>query len=310
MIDVSNLSKSFGNTKAIDGLSFQVQPGQITGFLGPNGSGKSTTMRIIMGLDWPDAGQALINGRPFAKLTNPLYEVGALLDARAFHGGRSAYNHLLYLAQSNHIPPKRVDEVLELVGLSSVARKKAGTFSMGMGQRLGIASALLGDPGILLFDEPVNGLDPEGILWVRNFLKSLASQGRTVLVSSHLMSEMALTADSVVVIGRGRLIDSAPIDQFIGRSTQSFVIVKTPDSSSLQDILRQNGASVKARDDGSLEVTNMNCPQVGELAASNSLVLHELYLHEPSLESAYMELTQEDVEFQSVISTQAVHASN
>ncbi len=278
-------------------MSFEVSPGTVTGFLGPNGAGKSTTMRVIMGLDHPDSGQALIFGKPYSKIANPLHQVGALLDARAFHGGRSAYNHLLFLAQANGIPARRVDEVLETVGLSSVAKKRAGTFSMGMGQRLGIAAALLGNPEILLFDEPINGLDPEGILWVRNLLKSLASEGRTVFVSSHLMSEMAQTADYVVVVGRGRLIDSAPISQFISKSAQRYVVVRSPAIDTLEGLLKQSGADVAQGPDNTLEVTNATCAQVGELAGANSIVLHELYFHEPTLESAYMELTQDDVEF-------------
>src|SRR5580700_1802547 len=228
MIKVTGITKRYGETLAVDDLSFDVKPGQITGFLGPNGSGKSTTMRMIMGLDRPDAGQTTVNGVTYGELGWPLREVGALLEARAIHPGRSAQNHLLALAQTNDIPCSRVDEVLDVVGLTKVAHKRAGTFSLGMGQRLGIASALLGDPSVLLFDEPINGLDPEGIRWVRNLLKGLGREGRTVFVSSHLMSEMALTADHLVVIGRGRLIAEMPVDEFIAQSSQQFVRIRTP----------------------------------------------------------------------------------
>ncbi|HUY85646.1 MAG TPA: ATP-binding cassette domain-containing protein, partial [Acidimicrobiales bacterium] len=274
-----------------------------------NGAGKSTTMRVIMGLDYPTSGQTMINGTPYGQHRWPLREVGALLDARAFHPGRSAFNHLFALAQSNGIARKRVNEVLGLVGLESVAKQRAGGFSMGMGQRLGIAAAMLGDPGVLLFDEPVNGLDPEGILWVRNLLRSLAAEGRTVFVSSHLMSEMALTADHVVVVGRGHLIDDAPTSRFIGRSAQSFVRVRSPQLDRLADALRAKGATVAQHPDNSLAITEMGCEQVGDLAADNNLTIHELVLHEPSLEAAYMELTKDDVEFRANVPNSAPQAN-
>ena len=297
MIEVQRLTKVYGPTRAVDDLSFRVVPGRVTGFLGPNGAGKSTTMRVIMGLDAPSTGSATINGTPYVHHTHPMREVGALLDARAFHAGRSAYNHLLCLAQSNRIPPSRVDEVLALVGLDSVAKRRAGGFSMGMGQRLGIAAALLGDPGVLLFDEPVNGLDPEGILWVRNLLKSLAAEGRTVLVSSHLMSEMALTADHLVVIGKGRLIADASVDEFVSQSTGAYVRVRALQPGDLTRALVAEGAHVEVIDDGSLRVTGLDCRQVGALAARHGLELHELVLHQPTLEAAYMEATQEATEY-------------
>src|SRR5580693_1266851 len=258
VIEVQGVTKRFKDTLAVDDLSFEVKPGQVTGFLGPNGSGKSTTMRIIMGLDAPDAGTAVVNGRNFHDLPLPLREVGALLEARAIHPGRSAFNHLWYLARSNDIPSSRVSEVLELVGLEKVARKRAGKFSLGMGQRLGIAAALLGDPEVLLFDEPVNGLDPEGILWVRNLLKGLASEGRTVLVSSHLMSEMALTADEVIIIGRGCLIAQLPTSELLAQSSQRFVRVRSPKIEVLQAALDREGAVTTVEDDGSLSVRGVD----------------------------------------------------
>ncbi|MDQ1539656.1 MAG: type transport system ATP-binding protein, partial [Actinomycetota bacterium] len=256
MIEVRELSKRFGSTVAVDQLSFSVRPGSVTGFLGPNGSGKSTTMRMILGLDRPSGGSTTVNGRPYGEIRRPLHEVGALLDAKAMHGGRSAYHHLLCVAQSNGIPPRRVGEVLDLVGLRAVARKRARTFSLGMGQRLGIATALLGDPEVLLFDEPINGLDPEGILWIRTLLRGLAGEGRTVFVSSHLMSEMALTADHLVVIGRGRLIADSSTADLIARSSQGFVHVRTPDADGLPSVLRVAGAAVHA-EAGSLRVTGL-----------------------------------------------------
>lgn len=296
MIEVANLSKRFGSTLAVDGLSFAVQPGRVTGFLGPNGSGKSTTMRMILGLDHPTRGSATINGREYGAIRRPLHEVGSLLDAKAMHGGRSAYHHLLCVAQSNGIPRRRVGEVLELVGLSSVARKRAHGFSLGMGQRLGIATALLGDPQVLMFDEPVNGLDPEGILWIRTLLRSLAADGRTVFVSSHLMSEMALTADHLVVIGRGRLIADCSTAELVASSSQSYVHVKTPDVDKLVAALTVIGADV-AEADQLLRVTGVDSAAVGEVAAREGVVLHELILRQPSLEAAFMELTRDTVEF-------------
>ncbi|HEY1445675.1 MAG TPA: ABC transporter ATP-binding protein [Acidimicrobiales bacterium] len=297
MIEVQGVTQRFEDTLAVDDLSFDVRPGQVTGFLGPNGSGKSTTMRIVMGLDAPDAGTARVNGRNFHDLPLPLREVGALLEAHAIHPGRSAYNHLWYLARSNDIPSSRVSEVLELVGLETVARKRAGKFSLGMGQRLGIAAALLGDPEVLLFDEPVNGLDPEGILWVRNLLKGLASEGRTVFVSSHLMSEMALTADQIVVIGKGRLISAGSTAEFIAESSEQFVRVRSPQIDRLEELLRAKGAVVSRETDGTLSVSGLPAPEIGDLAGTNGIFLHELATQSASLEEAFMELTRESVEF-------------
>ena len=297
MIEARSLTKRYGQTMAVDQLSFDVRPGQVTGFLGPNGSGKSTTMRMILGLDAPTSGAAVVNGRPYVESPWPLREVGALLEAKAFHPGRSAANHLLALAQTNDIPRTRVDEVLELVGLTSVARRRAGAFSMGMGQRMGIAAALLGDPGVLLFDEPVNGLDPDGILWVRNLLKSLAAEGRTVFVSSHLMSEMALTADHLIVIGRGRLMADMPVADFVAQSSRHFVRVRSPRVAELDRALTAAGATVSTEHDGALSVRGMNVADIGELAARSQVVLHELSPQGASLEEAFMELTAQAVEY-------------
>ena len=297
MIEVTGITKRYGETLAVDDLSFKVKPGQVTGFLGPNGSGKSTTMRMIMGLDRPDAGQTTVNGVTYGDLGWPLREVGALLEARAIHPGRSAQNHLLALAQTNDIPHSRVDEVLEVVGLTSVAHKRAGTFSLGMGQRLGIASALLGDPSVLLFDEPINGLDPEGIRWVRNLLKGLGREGRTVFVSSHLMSEMALTADHLVVIGRGRLIAEMPVADFIAQSSQQFVRVRTVQRNEFREAMRSNGATVVQEEDGALSVAGLNAEEIGDIAFDQRLALHELSPQLASLEEAFMELTQDSVDY-------------
>jgi ABC-2 type transport system ATP-binding protein len=281
---------------AVNDLSFTVKPGIVTGFLGPNGSGKSTTMRMIIGLDHPNGGSASINGKPYASLKWPLREVGALLEAKALHPGRTARNHLRALAASNRIPRSRVDEVLELVGLAGVASKRAGGFSLGMGQRLGIAAAILGDPGILLFDEPVNGLDPEGIQWVREFLRSLAKQGRTVFVSSHLMSEMSQTADHVIVIGRGKLLVDSSMDEMVSKAGSS-VLVRSPDADRLAAAIRDSGGIVIQLGDGGLSVAGIEAAQVGELAAREGVVLHELSPQQASLEEAFMALTKDDVEF-------------
>jgi ABC-2 type transport system ATP-binding protein len=297
MIEVQGLTKRYGDVVAVDGLSFEVQPGHVTGFLGPNGSGKSTTMRMIMGLAAPDAGEASINGRLFHTLPWPLREVGALLDARTFHPSRSAFDHLKALAQTNRIPVSRVDEVLEVVGLHGVARRRAGEFSLGMSQRLGIASALLGDPPVLLFDEPVNGLDPEGILWVRNLLQSLAAEGRTVLVSSHLLSEMALTAEHLVVIGRGRLIADTSVGEFVGRGCRGKVRVRTPRCEDLMSVLEGSGGAVAVAPDGALLVGGLGAAVIGDLAAAKGIALHELAPEMGSLEQAFMELTRDAVEF-------------
>jgi ABC-2 type transport system ATP-binding protein len=300
VIEVNGVTKRYKDTVAVDDLSFEVKPGQVTGFLGPNGSGKSTTMRMIMGLDAPDAGSATVNGRTYGNLPIPLREVGALLEAKAIHPGRSAYNHLWYLAQSNDIPRSRIDAVLEMVGLSDVANKRVGKFSLGMGQRLGIAAALLGDPEVLLFDEPINGLDPEGILWVRNLLKGLAAEGRTVFVSSHLMSEMALTADHLVVIGRGHLISTSTVPEFIAQSTSQFVRVRSPRSGELARLLMAEEVLVTSEDDGALSVSGMSAVDIGELAGSSGIYLHELSPQMASLEDAFMELTRDSVEYRGV----------
>jgi len=297
MITAHALTKRFGSKTAVDGLTFDVPAGVVTGFLGPNGSGKSTTMRMILGLDMPSSGTALIDGRHFSELAWPLREVGSLLDARAFHPSRSARNHLRQLALANDIPTRRVDEVLHQVGLSSVANRRAGKFSLGMGQRLGIAAALLGDPGVLLFDEPVNGLDPEGIRWVRDLLKSLAAEGRTVFVSSHLISEMALTADRFIVIGRGRLIAETTVEEFTARSSGASVKVLTPDVSEFATALLRAGAQVTPTEPGVLTVAGLKAAQIGDLAARDGLRIHELSPITASLEDAFMELTKGDVEF-------------
>jgi ABC-2 type transport system ATP-binding protein len=298
LIEARELTKRFGDKVAVDNLSFNVEPGLVTGFLGPNGAGKSTTMRLITGLDRPDGGTATIGGLAYSQLSKPLTRVGALLEARSLHPGRSARNHLLFLAQTQDIPAKRVDEVLDLVGLREVAGKRAGGFSLGMTQRLGIAAAMLGDPPVLLLDEPGNGLDPEGIRWVRNFMRQLAGEGRTVLVSSHLMSEMAVTADHLVVIGLGKLIADCSTEEFIERSSERSVLVRTPGSARLRELITGAGGAVQGDDgpDGMI-VTGLPAPRIGELAASASLVLHELTPRLPSLEEAFMELTAGSVEF-------------
>jgi len=299
MIVTNRLTKRFGKTVAVDDLSFTVAPGVVTGFLGPNGSGKSTTMRMILGLDLPDSGWAAVNGSPYDRLKWPLREVGSLLDAKAFHPGRSARNHLRCLAMTNDIPAARVDEVLDLVGLAAVADRRAGKFSLGMGQRLGIASALLGDPGILLFDEPVNGLDPEGIRWVRHLLRGLAAEGRTMLVSSHLITEMALTADHLIVIGRGRLIADTTVEAFTARSRGDAVRVVTPTPQRFVTELTRAGLRPTVDDDGAIVVSGTGAAQVGELAARASLTVHELVPLRASLEDAFMELTSDAVEYRS-----------
>ncbi|MGK5533396.1 ATP-binding cassette domain-containing protein [Streptomyces sp. URMC 129] len=298
MIELAGLTKRYGATTAVDGLTFAVRPGLVTGFLGPNGAGKSTTMRMILGLDRPTSGEVLVDGRPYARLPDPLTTIGALLEARAAHPGRPAHHHLLCLAQSNGIPRRRVGEVLELVGLSGVGRKRPRGFSLGMGQRLGIASALLGDPRILMFDEPVNGLDPEGIHWIRNLMRSLAAEGRTVFVSSHLMSEMAQTADHLVVIGRGRLLADTGMARFIEENARTFVRVRTPEPERLLGALAGAGLTGERRPDGGIEVEGAPAARIGELAAAHGLVLHELSPRQASLEEAFMRLTRESVEFQ------------
>jgi ABC-2 type transport system ATP-binding protein len=297
MIEVQGLSKRYGEVLAVDDLSFTVQPGRVTGFLGPNGSGKSTTMRAILGLDRPSAGVVRIDGHRYVDERAPLHRVGALLEAKSVHPGRTAYNHLLFMAASNGIASRRVDEVLHLVGLEKVARKRARTYSLGMGQRLGIATALLGDPPYLLLDEPVNGLDPEGIIWVRTLLKKLAAEGRAVLVSSHLMAEMALTADHLVVIGRGRLIADTTMAELVSQAGRRSVLVHAPEPSGLRGALDRLGAQVAGRDDGGLLVTGMDAATIGEVAAATGTVLHELSPQRASLEEAFMELTHDSVEY-------------
>jgi ABC-2 type transport system ATP-binding protein len=297
MIEARGLTKRYGETVAVDNLSFSVAPGKITGFLGPNGAGKTTTMRLILGLDRPTSGTVTIDGRPFTQVTQPMRQVGALLDAKALHGGRSAYNHLLCLAESNNLPATRVKEVIALVGLTDVAKRRAGGFSLGMGQRLGIAAALLGDPKILMFDEPVNGLDPEGILWIRNLMKALAAEGRTVFVSSHLMSEMENTADHLLVIGRGKLIADCTVDEFISANSQLRVRVRTPQPDQLAKLAATAGGTVTEPGDGSIVISGLEPNQVGDLAYENSVRLHELAPIHASLEQAFMELTASSVEF-------------
>ena len=296
MIEARALSKHYGRTTAVDSLTFEVRPGVVTGFLGPNGAGKSTTMRLIIGLDEPSSGTVLVNGRRYAALRRPLHEVGAVLETGALHGGRSAYNHLLCLAQSNGIGARRVTEVLELVGLTEVARRRAGSFSLGMRQRLGLAAALLGDPPVLLCDEPVNGLDPEGILWIRTLLRRLAAEGRTVFVSSHLMSEMALTADHLIVVGRGRLVADAATAEIIDRAATSSVVVRTPEPGRLRDALLGRGATVST-EPGELLVRGLGQEAVGDVAAQHGIAIHELHARQASLEEAFMKLTQDAVDF-------------
>jgi ABC-2 type transport system ATP-binding protein len=303
MIEIRELTKRYGSTVAIDGLSFDVTPGRVTGFLGPNGAGKSTTMRVILGLDAPTAGTVTVNGRRYPQHRFPMHEVGALLDAQALHPGRRAVDHLSSIAQSNRIPRRRVDEVLGFVGLADVARRRVGPFSLGMKQRLGIAAAMLGDPQILLFDEPVTGLDPEGILWIRNLFHRLAGEGRTVLVSSHLMSEMALTAQHLVVIGRGKLIADESIDRILAGAGSS-VLVRSPQLAELASVLRAEGAAT-TEDAGALVVSGLETARVGELAAAHQITLHELSPRRASLEEAFFELTDESIEYHGGGSTPA-----
>ncbi len=298
MIEAHNLTKDYGEKRAVDGLSFVVEPGIVTGFLGPNGSGKSTTMRLILGLDAPTAGRVTVNGKLYRDHAAPLHEVGALLEARSVHTGRSAYNHLRALAQTHGIPRRRVDEMIDLVGLHEVAAKRAGTFSLGMGQRLGIAAALLGDPQTVMLDEPVNGLDPEGIHWIRNLLKGLAAEGRTVFVSSHLMSEMALTADHLIVVGRGRLIADTSVEEFLRHASGNVVRVRSPQADDLRVRLAAGrDVSIEVIASGLLEVTGLTAAQIGEVAAQHGIALHELTPQQASLEEAFMDLTRDDVEF-------------
>jgi ABC-2 type transport system ATP-binding protein len=297
MIVAEGLTKYYGDQRAVDDLSFTVRPGIVTGFLGPNGSGKSTTMRLILELDAPTAGDVTVNAKHYRDHVAPLHEVGALLEARSVHTGRSAYNHLLALAQTHGIGRHRVDELIDLVGLHDVAKKRAGKFSLGMGQRLGIAAALLGDPSTIMLDEPVNGLDPEGILWVRHLLRGLAAEGRTVFVSSHLMSEMSLTADHLIVIGRGQKIADMSTEDFIKQASGGLVLVRTPQAAALEALLSGPDVMVTTDGPGLLEVRGLSATQIGEAAAENRIVLHELTPQQASLEEAFMTLTREDVEF-------------
>jgi len=306
MIEAVGLTKRYGERVAVDRLSFTVRPGLVTGFLGPNGAGKSTTMRMILGLDAPTAGNVTVNGRPFAALDNPMREVGALLDAKAIHGGRSAYNHLLCLAQTNNLPKSRVGEVLDLVGLSEVARKRSRGFSLGMGQRLGIAAALLGDPKVLMFDEPVNGLDPEGILWIRNLMKALAEEGRTVFVSSHLMSEMENTAEHLIVIGRGKLVADCTVQEFIDRNSELSIRVKTPERDRLAALVSAKGGVAAHDGDDALRITRIGMTEIGDLAFDNQIRVHELSPIQASLEQAFMELTKDSVEYHAAVPGQPV----
>ncbi|MDV9197750.1 ABC transporter ATP-binding protein [Streptomyces sp. Wh19] len=310
MIEAIGLTKRYGAKTAVHNLSFQVRPGAVTGFLGPNGSGKSTTMRMILGLDQPTSGHVTIGGHPFRSLPNAPRQVGALLDAKAVHGGRSARNHLLSLAQLAGIPAARVDEVLGVVGLQDVARRRSKGFSLGMGQRLGIAAALLGDPQVLLFDEPVNGLDPEGILWVRNLMKMLASEGRTVFVSSHLMSEMALTADHLIVIGRGQLLSDMSVKDFISANSADFARVRVADGPAerrekLTASLTEAGGQVMSEPGGALRVTGLPLPRISDVAHEADVRLWELSPHQASLEEAYMRMTQGVVDYRSTVDQKA-----
>jgi ABC-2 type transport system ATP-binding protein len=297
MIEVEELTKRYGATTAVDHLSFQVKPGRVTGFLGPNGAGKSTTMRVILGLDAPTGGRTMIKGQPYATLRTPLRQVGSLLDAKGMHGGRTAYNHLLWMSQSNGIARSRVDEVLAMVGLTQVASRRAKGFSLGMGQRLGIASALLGDPEVLLLDEPVNGLDTEGIRWVRDLLKRLAAEGRTILLSSHLMGEMELTADHLVVIGQGRLIADTSMRTFIEQNSQAVTIVRSPDIGRLKDALERVGCRLRLEANGGWEVSGPDAATIGDVAAAQGVALHELTPRLSSLEDVYTQMTKTSVEY-------------
>jgi ABC-2 type transport system ATP-binding protein len=303
MIEVKNLGKRYGDHAAVDDLTFTVRPGVVTGFLGPNGAGKSTTMRMMVGLDAPTSGSITINGRGYVEHPAPLQEIGALLDARAVHSGRSAYNHLRAIGATTGIPKRRVDEVIDLVGLQSVAHKRAGNFSLGMGQRLGIAAALLGDPATVILDEPVNGLDPEGVLWIRNLLKGLAAEGRTVLVSSHLMSEMALTAEHLVVIGRGRLIADVPLAEFTSLAHTDSVRVRSPQASRLSVLLAAPDVTICSSERGVLEITGRSIEEIGEVATQAGICLYELSLQRASLEDVFMELTRDCLEYQASTKT-------
>ncbi|MCU1603085.1 MAG: transporter related [Frankiales bacterium] len=297
MIEARGLTKRYGATTAVDDVTFTVRPGIVTGFLGPNGAGKSTTMRMVLGLDRPSSGSVTVNGKDYRASSAPLHEVGALLEAKSVHSSRSAYNHLRILAATHGIPTSRVEEVLDLVGLADVGRKRAGAFSLGMGQRLGIASALLGDPAVVLLDEPVNGLDPEGIRWVRDLLRGLAAEGRTVFVASHLMSEMAQTAEHVIVLGRGKVLADVPIQELIDSASSGTVIVRTPQAAPFADALAGPGVRVVVRDAQSFEVSGLTVAQIGQSALDHRIVLHGLAPHEASLEEAFMDMTRDAVDY-------------
>jgi ABC-2 type transport system ATP-binding protein len=301
MIEIQNLTKRYGEKTAVDDVSFTVRPGVVTGFLGPNGAGKSTTMRAVMGLDSPTSGSAVVDGRPYRELRDPLRRVGALLEAKAVHKGRSAYDHLLALAVTHRIPKSRVEEVIGMTGLENVAKKRVGGFSLGMGQRLGIAAALLGDPQTLILDEPVNGLDPEGVVWVRQLARSLAAEGRAVFISSHLMSEMALTADRIVVMGRGRVLADTDLADLVASSTERSVSVRTPEPDRLMTAIAGPDVAIAYEDGGSLRVRGLGAEQIGEAAAASGIVLHQLASTAASLEQAYLELTHDEVEYRSEV---------
>jgi ABC-2 type transport system ATP-binding protein len=306
MIEVEHVTKRYGDKVAVDDLTFTVPPGVVTGFLGPNGAGKSTTMRVILGLDRPNLGRARIDGQEYRSLPAPLHKVGALLEAKAVHTGRSAYHHLLAMAQTHGIPKSRVHEVLNLVGLDEVARRRAGGFSLGMGQRLGVASALLGDPEVVILDEPANGLDPEGIVWIRNLLRALAAEGRTVFLSSHLISEIAQTAEQLIIVGRGRLLADTTVSELVAKSsTGSEVIVRAPEAARLRELLAGEGVAVSSRERGVLEVRGRTSAQIGEVAARHGIVLHELTPQRVSLEDVFMRLTGESVEYHAISSAAA-----
>jgi ABC-2 type transport system ATP-binding protein len=298
MIEVDHVTKRYGEKVAVDDLTFRVRPGIVTGFLGPNGAGKSTTMRVILGLDAPTSGSATVSGKAYRELRAPLHEIGAMLEARAIHTGRSAYHHLVAMAQTHGIPRSRVNEVIDLVGLSEVARKRVGGFSLGMGQRLGIASALLGDPATVVLDEPANGLDPEGILWIRNLLKGLAAEGRTVFLSSHLMSEIAQTAEHLIVVGRGRLIADTTVAEIVAHASQdAAVTVRSPEATRLREALSGDGVVITSIERGRLEVHGLTAAQIGAAAAREGVELHELTPQQASLEDAFMTLTGDSVEY-------------
>jgi ABC-2 type transport system ATP-binding protein len=303
MIEANNLTKRYGEKTAVEGLSFNVKPGLVTGFLGPNGSGKSTTMRLIVGLDAPSEGRITVGGRAYRDYPAPLHEVGLLLEARSVHTGRSAYHHLLAMAQTHGIPRSRVRELISLVGLDEVARQRAGQFSLGMGQRLGIAAALLGDPEVLILDEPINGLDPEGIHWIRDLLKRLAAEGRTVFLSSHLMSEMAVTADHLIIIGRGRLIRDVGLADFVDEWSRQIVRVRSPQATRLREVILGPEIRVSSEEPGQLVVEGLSAERIGDTAAEHGLALHELIPEKTSLEAAFMELTREETEYRAATAT-------